>query len=173
MRQQAITWANVDPDLCRYVVSLSQNELIGIIALVLQGIHHNIIVFCNISWIRTEYENKIKYIQFWCTLNYFYIIHKHHDNNDVVIHWMKYILATRTTDTSVIGTEFFSVENKWDGNWNKMKMIPIISFSIHAIGVSYTIVSIFKFIFTLIYLMAIISDINMWLWQWLKFMYCQ
>ena len=25
-RQQAITWANVDPDLCRYMVSLGQNE---------------------------------------------------------------------------------------------------------------------------------------------------
>ena len=42
-------------------------------------------------------------------------------------------------------------------------MIPIISFSIDAIGVSYIIVSIFKFIFTLINLMAIISDINLWL----------
>ena len=53
----------------------------------------------------------------------------------------------------------------------KMKMIPIISFSIHAIGVF--IVSICKFIFTLNNLMAIISDINIWLWQWLKFMYHQ
>ena len=36
------------------------------------------------------------------------------------------------------------------------------------------IISIFKFIFTLINLMAIISEINMWLWQWLNlFMYCQ
>ena len=25
--QQAITWANVDPDLCRHMVSLGQNEL--------------------------------------------------------------------------------------------------------------------------------------------------
>ena len=33
---------------------------------------------------------------------------------------------------------------------------------------SYIIVSIFRFIFTMINLMAIISDINMWLWQWLK-----
>ena len=33
---------------------------------------------------------------------------------------MKYIsLAMQTTDTSVIPTEFFSVENTWDGNWNK------------------------------------------------------
>ena len=55
----------------------------------------------------------------------------------------------------------------------KMKMIQIISFSIYAIGVSHTIVSIFKFIFTLINFMAIISDINMSLWQWLKFMYRQ
>ena len=51
----------------------------------------------------------------------------------------------------------------------KMKMILIISFLIDAIGVSYILVSIFKFIFTLINWMAIISDINMWLWQWLKF----
>ena len=27
IRQQAITWANVDPDLCRHVVSLGHNEL--------------------------------------------------------------------------------------------------------------------------------------------------
>ena len=27
VRQQAITWANVDPDLCRQMVSLSLNEL--------------------------------------------------------------------------------------------------------------------------------------------------
>ena len=26
-RQQAITWANVDPDLCRYMVSLAHIEL--------------------------------------------------------------------------------------------------------------------------------------------------
>ena len=52
-----------------------------------------------------------------------------------------------------------------------MKMIQIILFSFDAIGVSYIIVSIFKFIFTLINLMAIISDINMWLWQWLKFIH--
>ena len=25
--QQAITWANVDPDLCRHMASLGQNEL--------------------------------------------------------------------------------------------------------------------------------------------------
>ena len=42
------------PDLCRYMVPLCQNELIGVIALVLQSILHSIIVFCNISWIRTE-----------------------------------------------------------------------------------------------------------------------
>ena len=28
MRQQAITWANVDSDLCHHMVSLGQNELI-------------------------------------------------------------------------------------------------------------------------------------------------
>ena len=33
------------------MVSLDQNELIGVIALILQGIHHNIIVFYNISCI--------------------------------------------------------------------------------------------------------------------------
>ena len=27
VRQQAITWANNDPDLCRHVVSLGHNEL--------------------------------------------------------------------------------------------------------------------------------------------------
>ena len=43
--------------------------------------------------------------------------------------------------------------------------------SIDAIDVSYIIISILKVIFTLINLMAIISDINMWLWQWLKFIY--
>ena len=28
VRQQAITWANVDPDLCRHMVSVGHNELI-------------------------------------------------------------------------------------------------------------------------------------------------
>ena len=51
----------------------------------------------------------------------------------------------------------------------KMKMIP--SFSIDAICVSYIIIRILKFIFSLINLMAIISDTNMWLWQWLKFIH--
>ena len=27
IRQQAITWANVDPDLCRHMTSLGHNEL--------------------------------------------------------------------------------------------------------------------------------------------------
>ena len=27
IRQQAITWANVDPDLCRHMASLGLNEL--------------------------------------------------------------------------------------------------------------------------------------------------
>ena len=27
IRQQAITWTNVDPDLCRYMASLGDNEL--------------------------------------------------------------------------------------------------------------------------------------------------
>ena len=27
VRQQAITWANVDPDLCRHMASLGPNEL--------------------------------------------------------------------------------------------------------------------------------------------------
>ena len=43
--------------------------------------------------------------------------------------------------------------------------------SIDAIDVSYIIISIFKVIFTLIKLMAIISNINVWLWQWLKIIY--
>ena len=28
VRQQAITWTNVDPDVCRHLVSLGHNELI-------------------------------------------------------------------------------------------------------------------------------------------------
>ena len=28
-RQQAITWANVDPDLCRHMASLGHNELMN------------------------------------------------------------------------------------------------------------------------------------------------
>ena len=28
VKQQAITWANVDPDLCRHMASLGHNELI-------------------------------------------------------------------------------------------------------------------------------------------------
>ena len=43
----------------------------------------------------------------------------------------------------------------------KMNMITIISFPIDAIFMSYIRVSIFKFIFTLVNLMAIISAINM------------
>ena len=31
VRQQSITWANVDPDLCRHMVSLGQNELMVIL----------------------------------------------------------------------------------------------------------------------------------------------
>ena len=42
-----------------------------------QDIHHHIIVFCNISWMWTEYENNITYMQFWCTQNYLYIICSH------------------------------------------------------------------------------------------------
>ena len=53
----------------------------------------------------------------------------------------------------------------------KMKMVPIILFSIDAIAVYYTIISIYKFILTLINLMAIISEINLWLWQWLEFIH--
>ena len=73
------SWANVDPDLCDHMVSLDQNELIGVIALVLQDIHHNIIAFCNISCMWTDNENNIKYMQFWCTQNHFYIIYSHLD----------------------------------------------------------------------------------------------
>ena len=43
IRQQAITWASVDPDLCHHLVPLGHDELIGVIALVLQDIHHNIV----------------------------------------------------------------------------------------------------------------------------------
>ena len=30
VRQQAITWSNVDPDRCRHVAHLGQNELISL-----------------------------------------------------------------------------------------------------------------------------------------------
>ena len=148
------------------MVSLDQNGLIDVIVLVLQDIHHNIIVFCNISWMCTKYENNIKYMQYWCTQNYFY---SHLDNmmlNEILI-------------ISHGDNWYFS-----DSNWIcfelkihemvieiKMKIITIISFSIDAICVSYIIISIFKFIFALINLMTIISDINMWLWQWSKFIH--
>ena len=70
--QQAIAWANVDPDLCQHMVSLDQNELICVIVLVLQDIHHHIIVFCNISWMWTEYENNITtYMQFMMHTEFF------------------------------------------------------------------------------------------------------
>ena len=93
------------------------------------------------------------------------------NNQVLVIHWMKYILiAMWTTDTLVIPTDFFQLKINEMVIEIKMKMIPIIYFSIDAIGVSYIIVSIFKFIFTLINLVVIISCINIWLWQWLKFM---
>ena len=36
IRQQAITWANVDPDLCHHMVSLGHNELIHGLALLRQ-----------------------------------------------------------------------------------------------------------------------------------------
>ena len=149
------------------MVSLDQNELIDVIVLALQAIHHNIILFCNISWMWTEYKNNITYMQFWCTHNYFYVIYSHF-GYDVIIHWMNYIfLVMGTTDTSVIPTECF-FQLKIHEMEIEMKMIPIISFSIDAICVSYIIIRIFKFIFSLINFMAIISDINMWLWQWLK-----
>ena len=32
VRQHAITWANVDPDLCRYMASLGHNKLNSIIS---------------------------------------------------------------------------------------------------------------------------------------------
>ena len=63
-----------------HMVSPGQNELIDVMALVLEDIRQNIIVFCNISWIWTEYEKKIKNMQFWCTKNYFHIIYSHLDN---------------------------------------------------------------------------------------------
>ena len=67
----------------------------------------------------------------------------------------------RTTDTSVIPTDFFQLKTHEILIEIRMKMIPIISFSIYVIGVSHIIFNIFKFIFTLINLMPIISDINM------------
>ena len=64
----------------------------------------------------------------------------------------------QTTDSSVVPTEFFSVENTWDGNWNKNVNDTNYFFSINVICISRITVSIFKFIFTLNKLMAIISD---------------
>ena len=86
---------------------------------------------------------------------------------------MKYILlAMGTTDTSVIPTEVvFQLKMHKMVIEINMKMIPIILFSIDAIGVSYIMISIYKFIFTLIILLAMISEINLWLWQWLKFIH--
>ena len=55
------------------------NFSIGAIALVLNNIHHSIIVFCNISWISTKFVNRIDYMQFMWTQNYSYIIHSPFD----------------------------------------------------------------------------------------------
>ena len=55
------------------------NFSIGVIALVLNRIHHSIIVFCNISWISTEFVNRIDYMQFMWTQNYSYIIYSPFD----------------------------------------------------------------------------------------------
>ena len=82
---------------------------------------------------------------------------------------MKYMyisLAMQTTDTAVIPTDFFQLKINKMVIEMKMETVPIISFSIDAKDVFYIIVSICKFIFTLINLMAVISDLNMWLWQW-------
>ena len=156
VKQQAITWANVDPDLCCHMMSLGQNEFIGAIALVLQDIHHNIIVFCNISWIWTEYEKKIKCMQFWCTQNYFYIIYSY-------LIWC---------DNPLNKLHIISLGDNWyfsDSSWIcfieiKFEIIPIISFTTDGIGVSHIyMVSIFKFIFMLIDLMAVISDNGHWI----------
>ena len=45
---------------------------------------------------------------------------------------MKYILlAMGTTDTSVIPTKFFSVENTQDGNWNTRGLSAYIALLLH------------------------------------------
>ena len=69
----------------------------------------------------------------------------------------------QTTDTSLYPTDFFQLKIHEMVIEIEMKTISIISFSIYAIGVSHIIISIFKFMFTLINLTAIISDVSMWL----------
>ena len=56
---------------CISLICMGKLILNGVITLVLQHIHYNLIVCCNTSWIRREFENNIKYTQFWCTRNYF------------------------------------------------------------------------------------------------------
>ena len=140
------------------MVSLGQNELIGIIALVSQDIHHYIIVFCNIVESRQNMRKRLNTCNFdaqriisiwfiaisiiWCDNPLHIIIHGDNwhlsDSN-----WICFQLKIHEMVIEI-----------------KMKLIPIISFSVDAIGVSYITVSIFKFTFMLINLMAIISDIN-------------
>ena len=149
------------------MVSLDENELIGVIALVLRDIHHNTIVFATSvesgqnmrkDWIHT----------FWCLQNYFYIVYSHFENPLSEVHIISHGDNWYFSDSSWICFQLKIHEMVIE---IKMKMIPIISFSIDAIGMSYIIGSIFKLIFTLINLMAIISDISMWRWQWLKSIY--
>ena len=133
--------------------------LVVLVVLVLQDIHHNIIVFqhqLNVDRIWEQYwihailmhtelcESQDNVM--WNPLNEVHII-SHGDNwyfSDS--NWICFQLKIHEMVIEI-----------------KMKMIPIISFSVEAICVSHIIISIFKFILTLINLMAIISDINMWL----------
>ena len=154
------------------MVSLDQNELIGVIALVLQDIQHNIIEF--ITLVESGHS-----IRTWLNTYNF-------DAHRIISKWLKALLII-WCDDSLNEVHIVSQGGNWyfdDSNWIRfqfkihemvieiiMKIILNISFSIDVIGVSYTVVSIFKFTSTLINLMAIISDINMWLWQWLEFIY--
>ena len=49
IRQQAITWANVDPDLCRHVASLGQDELTEIWVTDLQMNHRDMPIIDRIA----------------------------------------------------------------------------------------------------------------------------
>ena len=156
------------------MVSVGQNELIGVIASVLRGIHHNIIVFCNISWIKTEYENKIKpaglnssNLDAYRIISIFIailIIWCSDPLNEVHAHIISHADNWYFSDSNCLF--FFQLKINEMVIEMKMKTIPIISFSIYTKDVFYIIVSICKFISTLINLMAVISYLNMWLWQW-------
>ena len=72
---------NDDPDLCHHMVSLDQNELIGVIVLVLQDIHHyNCILQHQLNVDRIWEQNEIHAILIHTELFLYIIIHNHLDN---------------------------------------------------------------------------------------------